>query len=221
MLGHASMINTNHGWHIVPHRIHGVMSLVAVKCPIAFFVCQKLDLPHLAHRNIGGDLGPARSLGGWPAIGAAHDKLMTVQMNGMIGHGEITDTNTYLVILSNHQRIDAWEYTAIPRPEVEIQHGHDLGCIRTWINIVGIKQENEIAVNLVYQRMFSLGMCNPEPHHAHCHLRHFIRMGVIHESAGAARDKFINKSFTRRNRGLIQACHAIHAVRQALPMPVD
>ena len=46
-------------------------------------------------------------------------------------------------------------------------------------------------------------------------------MGVVHEGAGAACHKFIDKGFASRNRGLVEPAHPVHAVGQALAVPVD
>ncbi len=69
--------------------------------------------------------------------------------------------------------------------------------------------------------MLGLGVRDPEAHHAHGHLRHFIRVWVIHEGAGTTRDKFIHKSFTWLNGGLIQSSNSIHTIGQTLSMPVN
>ncbi|MNT13146.1 hypothetical protein D3C72_1481050 [compost metagenome] len=46
-------------------------------------------------------------------------------------------------------------------------------------------------------------------------------MRVVHEGAGAARLEFIDKGLARRDVGLVESAHAIHAIGQALAMPVD
>ena len=108
------MIDTDHGGHVVAHRVHGVVRLVAMKRPIAFFIGHKFDLPHLPDRHIGGDLRPARRFRRRAAIGTAHRELMTVQVNRMIGHGQIADADTNFVILSDDQRVDAGKDAAVP-----------------------------------------------------------------------------------------------------------
>jgi hypothetical protein len=45
---------------------------------------------------------------------------------------------------------------------------------------------------------------DPEAHHAHGHLRHFIGMRVVHEGAGPTRDELIDKGFAWLNCGLGQ-----------------
>ncbi len=92
------MINTDERGHIVTHGIHGVVTLVAMEGPVAFLVGEKFDLPHLADRDIGGDLVPASALGSWPAICASDEKLVPVQVDRVVGHRQVADTNANLVV---------------------------------------------------------------------------------------------------------------------------
>jgi hypothetical protein len=71
------------------------------------------------------------------------------------------------------------------------------------------------------QRMLALGVRDPEAHHPHGHLHHLVGVRVIHEGAGPARDEFVDIGLARWDAGLVQAGHAVHAVGQALAMPVD
>ena len=64
-------------------------------------------------------------------------------------------------------------------------------------------------------------MRDPEAHHAHRHLHHLVGVRVVHEGAGAARDELVDEGLARRDARLRQAGHAVHAVGQALAMPVD
>ncbi len=64
-------------------------------------------------------------------------------------------------------------------------------------------------------------MRDPEAHHSHRHLHHLVGVRVIHEGAGAARDELVDEGLARRDRFLIQANHAVHAVGQALTVPVN
>ena len=197
------MINANHRGYVVTHGIHGVMAFVAMKCPVAFLVGEKVELAHLAHCDIGGDLWPARALRNRPAVCSGDHELMAVNVNGMVGHGEVAETHPHLVVLADDERINTWEDTAIPSPKIEVDHGHNLRGVGARIDIVGVQQDTEVTIYLVNQRMFGLGMGDPKSHHAHRHLRHFIGMGVVHKRARAPRHKFIDKRFSGLDRGLI------------------
>src|SRR5574343_902404 len=74
LLDDASVINAHHGRHVVPHGVHRVMTFVAMESPVAFFVSEKIKLPHLADRHGGGYLGPTRADWRRTAIGATDDK---------------------------------------------------------------------------------------------------------------------------------------------------
>src|SRR5574343_795089 len=98
LLGDPTMINSDERGHVVANGIHGVVALVAVEGPVAFLVGEKFDLPHLADRDIGGDLVPASALGSWPAICASDEKLVPVQVDRVVGHRQVADTNANLVV---------------------------------------------------------------------------------------------------------------------------
>src|SRR4030095_1986092 len=61
LLRHVLVVHADHGGHVVAHRIHRVMALVAVESPVALFVGYKLDLAHLADRHVGRHLVSARA----------------------------------------------------------------------------------------------------------------------------------------------------------------
>ena len=195
-----------------------------MKSPVAFFVRQELDLPHLAHSHIGRHLIPARGLGRGPTVSACDQKFMAVQMNRMVRHREVAEANAHLVVVPHVQRVDTRKDAAVPGPQIEVQHGHDLGRHAAGFDVVGVEQKNEVAVHAVNQWMLAvfieLGVRDPKAHHAHGHLRHFVGMWVVHEGTGAARLEFVDKSFAHRNRRLVQARHAVHAVGQALAVPM-
>ena len=138
----------------------------------------------------------------------------------MVGHCQVADAQANLVVLAHHQWIDAGKDAAVPAPQVEVEHRHDLGRVAAGVNVVGVEQEDEVAVDLVDQWVLLLGVRDPEPHHAHRHLHHLVSMRVVHESARPARDELVDVGLARWNAGLVQAGDAIHAVGQALAVPV-
>ena len=64
-------------------------------------------------------------------------------------------------------------------------------------------------------------MRDPEAHHAHRHLHHFIGVRVVHEGAGATRHEFVDVGLARLDLRLIEPADTVHAVRQALTVPVN
>ena len=57
-------------------------------------------------------------------------------------------------------------------------------------------------------------MDDPKAHHAHCHLRHLVGVGVIHEGARAAQLELVDEGLAL---GLIWGCevHQRHPCRLA------
>ena len=215
------MVYANHGGNVVTHCIHGVVALVAVERPVAFFVREELNLAHLAHGHVGCHFIETGALGRGTAVRARYQKLVSVQMHRVVGHGEITDANPHLVIEPDVQGIDARKDAAVPGPQIEVQHFRDLGRRGAGLDVVGAQEETEVPVHFVDQRMFGLGMRDPKTHHAHGHLGHFVGMGVVHECPRTARNELVDEGFAGLDRWLIQARHAVHAIRQTLPVPVD
>ena len=64
-------------------------------------------------------------------------------------------------------------------------------------------------------------MNDEESRHAKSHLRHLIMVRVIHVGAVLAESEFVFECFVGLNCLLVKPSHAIHAVGQQNPMPVD
>src|SRR5271167_3536469 len=105
------------------------MALVAMKCPIAGGGGGEFDGAHLADRNVGRYLRPTRTGRGPPAVGSRDHELVAVQMDGVVGHGEIADANSHALAEAGHHWGRAREGAAIEGPDVEIQHRADLGSV--------------------------------------------------------------------------------------------
>ena len=60
----------------------------------------KLDGAHLANGHVAGDFRPPCSLGYPPAVSTRDFEVMAVQVNGVVGHGEIAKADAHPVPLS-------------------------------------------------------------------------------------------------------------------------
>ncbi len=219
------MIDPDQRRHVVPHRPHGVVALVAVYGPVAGFVGQEFDLAHLANGQIHRHLGPARTLGHRAAIGAGDFELDPVHVDGVVGHGQVAHAHAHPVAQARHQRVDAGEDAAVPGPGVEIEHGGDGGRLGTGFDVEGVEQEAVVAIDRIDQGVpaarIELGVRDPKTHHAHGELHHLVGVRVVHKGARAARLEFIDEGFAGPDRGLVDSRHPVHARRQALAVPVD
>ena len=61
LFGDAAVVDADHGRHVVAHRVHRVVRLVAVERPVARLVGDELERAHLAHRDVGRHFRPART----------------------------------------------------------------------------------------------------------------------------------------------------------------
>src|SRR3990167_1502672 len=143
----SAVINTNHRGDVMTHSIHGVMRLMAMKCPVAHFISKEFNLTHLSNRNISRDLRPAAAWWGWTAICTRDRELMSVNMNWVIGHRQIAHPDPHFVVFTNNQRINAREGPTVPGPQIKIQHGHYFGRIATRFNVIRIQQKHEVSVD--------------------------------------------------------------------------
>src|SRR5204863_11728 len=114
-------------------------------------------------------------------IGAGHRKAVAVQMDRVIGHGEIADAHAHAIAKPYRQRIDPGEYAAVERPHIKIGHLGDLGQIGAGIDQIGAHDEDEVAVDAV--ELGVARMHHEYSHHAHGHLHHLVGVRVVHEGA--------------------------------------
>ena len=71
---------------------------MTVKCPIAFFTRNEFQLPHLAHGDVLRNLISTRALWCGPAICSGDEKFMAMEVNRVVSHGEITNTDSDLIV---------------------------------------------------------------------------------------------------------------------------
>ena len=72
--------------HLDVYKRQGVMTLVAVHGPVAFFIGNQLNLPHLPNCHVRGYLVPAGTRRRRPAVSARDQKFVTMKMDGVVGH---------------------------------------------------------------------------------------------------------------------------------------
>jgi hypothetical protein len=86
-----------------------------------------------------------------------------------------------LSFLPTTKRVDAREHAAVPAPHVELGHLGDARHIGAGLDVEGVEQEDEIAIDAAEGRV--LRVDDEEAHHAHRHLDHLVRMRVVHVGA--------------------------------------
>ena len=198
------LVDADHRGDVVPHRVHRVVRLVAVERPVARLVGDEVDLPHLAHRDIDGDFGPARARGTGPPSVPVTVNSWPWRWIGwlvMVRFPMRKRTRSFCRTTSGSM---PGKDAAVPRPQVEVEHRHDLRREAARIDVVGVEQEAEIAVDRIDLRMLRSRMRDPEAHHAHRHLRHLIGVRVIHERARAPRDELVDEGLAHRMCGCVR-----------------
>ena len=203
----------------MPHRIHRVVGLVAVKRPVAGPVCREFDGAHLPDRNVCGHLRPARSRWNPSTIGACNLEVIAVQMDGVIRHRQVAEADPHTVPSAYRQWVDAREDTRIPRPHVEVGHLIDARREAARVDVIRGHDEHEVTVDLHHTRV--LRMDDERAHHPHRHLHHFVGVRVIHKGAVLLKLEFVDERLARRDVRLREATDAIHAGRQQHSVPVN
>jgi len=97
---------------------------------------------------------------------------MAVQVQRVVAHGELAHPDAHPVALAHVEAVDAREHPAVPGPEVEIEHGADLGCHRAGLDVVGRHQKAEVTIDLGNVRVALAWVGDPQAHQAHGHLHH-------------------------------------------------
>ncbi len=127
----------------------------------------------------------------------------------MIGHGQVAHAHPDAFVKPANQVVDAGEDATVPGPDIEIEHGVDACRHGARFDIVGSHQKTVIPVYPV--QVGVARMHHQRTHHAHRHLHHLVRVGVVHEGAGLLQLELVGKGLAGRNLRLIQPAHAIHA----------
>src|SRR5215469_5497421 len=103
----------------MPHRVHGVMRLVAVKRPVTWGIGHEIDRAYCAHGHIDRRLRPLGALRHPTPVGATYGEMVTVEMDRMRRHGEITHSDADPVAEPHGHHVDPREHTGIEAPDIE------------------------------------------------------------------------------------------------------
>src|SRR6478736_326993 len=183
--------------HIVPHGIHGVVRLVAVKRPVARSVGDEVDGAYGTHRNVGGRLGELRSVRYPAAIGAAHREVVPMHMHRVGGHGEIAHPDAHAIVEPHWHDINGRKDPRVARPDIEVSHLSDLRQGGAGVEPVGTHDEDEVPIGAAEVRV--LWVDDDHAHHAHGHLHHLIGMGVVHEGTAALEHELVDEGPVHRD----------------------
>src|SRR6266545_3559669 len=133
--------------------------------PVARRISLEVDRPDHPNGDIGGGLGPLRCLRYPAAVSAAHRKMVTMEMNRMVGHREISHPNPHVIAEAHRHGVDAGKYAAVPGPHVEVGHFIDLRQICARIDEIARHDEDEITIDAPECRL--AWMDDKHSHHAH------------------------------------------------------
>ena len=75
----------------------------------------------------------------------------------MIACGQIAGADAHPVAFSDDERVNSREGPAVPGPQIEVEHGVDLGRVAARLNVIGVEQEYEIPVDRHEVGIFSDG----------------------------------------------------------------
>ena len=81
----VALVDADQGRHVVSHCVHRVVGLVAVECPVAFLVGDKLDW-RICPTAMSIVTSCQRVLAG-PPVGAGDQEFVAVQVDRMARHG--------------------------------------------------------------------------------------------------------------------------------------
>ena len=219
-LGEAGLIDADHVGDVVTHGVHGVVGFVAVESPIAGVVGDELNVAGGSDGDVDGVFRPARGGGDGSAVGAGDLEHVTVEVDGVVVHGEIAEADADAVALFDDHGIDAGEDAGVEGEEVEVGHDGGVGGGGSGGDGPFHEHDGKIAIDDLIGGGV-LGMDDEEAHHAEGHLDHFVEVGVVHEGALLIAGKFIDDGFAGLDGGLSEAGDAVHAVGEAHAVPVD
>src|SRR5205823_1773052 len=163
--------------------------------------------------------GPACCLGKLTAICPNDPKPMTMKMDRMTIHAQISEANSNTLVQLHDERISAWPDATVKCEEVEI--GHDVRIRRRGARFDEPFLQEYAKVPIDPGLVSILRMNDKKSLHAHRHLNHFVGMRMVHLHAMLLERELISIGFSGRNVLLRQAANAIHSIRQNEPMPMN
>lgn len=121
------LVYFDYGWQVMVYGVYGVMCFVVVQGLVVFFSGIEFDGLYLVYCNVGGDFGLV--CGWWylVVIGVGYVEFVVVQVQWVIGYGEIVYVDVYVVVLLYYQWVDVGEGLVVLGLQVEVQYGVDFG----------------------------------------------------------------------------------------------
>ena len=121
--------------------------------------------------------------------------------------------------LAHDERIDAGKDAAVPGPEIEVEHGVDLRHIAAGLDVEGVQQEHEVAVDAAEGRVArDARRRSPIMPIAICTIS--SECGWYMKVPLLLQLELVDEGLARRDVRLGQAADAVHAVGQPLAVPV-
>ena len=189
IFGDLGVVDADHGRDVVPHRIHGVVALVAVDGPVASDSVE-LERAHLAHGDVGRDLGPTGALGTQPPSVPVTLEVGPCRWIGWLVIVRLpTRMRTRSPVRATKGSMPG--RPAVPRPKVEVEHRVHAWRGAARLDVIGVQDEAVVAIDAVLLRV--LGVDDEQAHHPHGHLRHLVGMRVVHVRARALQHELVHE----------------------------
>src|SRR5207244_12922580 len=157
----------------------------------------KFDGARRAGRNVHRYFRPARSVGEFAAICPNDPKPMTMKMDWMTIHAQISETDSNALVQLHDQRIGTRPNATVKSEQVEIRHD-----VRIWRRCARfdepfLQKNAEVAID---RRLVSVFRMNDNKYlHSHRHLHHFVGMRMVHLHAMLLQRELVSVSFSGRN----------------------
>ncbi len=218
--GKVALVDADEVFHVMAHGVHGVVGLVAMERPIAGRVGHHVEGAYCANGNIYRCLRPLRAFRHPAAVGTGHREAVTMQMDRMMIHrSKVSEADPDLVVLADDQGVDAREHAAVPAPHVELGHLGDARHIGAGLDVEGVEQEDEVAIDAA-PKLGIARVHDEHPHHPHRHLHHLVRVRVVHERAASLHLELVDEGLAGLDVRLGHAADAVHAVGQQHAVPM-
>src|SRR5262249_34847223 len=108
--------------------IHRMMIFVAMKWPVPGIISDKLDRARRAGRDVYRRFRPPRAFWDRSAIGSDHPPAMTMKMNRVTVHAQVSETDSHTLIQFHNERICARPNATVKGEQIEIRHDVRVRC---------------------------------------------------------------------------------------------